>query len=323
MRRNPKQSGITLLEVIIASTLTAMITLGLAKAVDSGVALNERILNDDRGAEREQRLLGEIRHASFGALRVYGDSPVGTTLFAALENSGLPPLAGTQLPVPDRTGTLRPDAAGDRKVGNALFFLVEERPLDIENGGFSFRVDRVRFVAFYLTERTDALTAGDVTARLDLVRWISRPYVTKRSIERVPAGTTRTYVCTQLHGRGYRRTFTPDVLRNQAFHRITAGGAVTSSPVVDPVIAESTRVPARALFAKQSISVAPNKPRLNVPKFTFLDPTKPKFPSGFEVKIVGPFAASRVGVRLTALNGRRGHDASVIDVTRIFTIGAR
>ena len=313
-----RNSGFSLVEVVVAATVTLLLSLTVAESLRHSVDMNNRIVRSDTATQREQQMLGDVRQVALSAIRVYGNRDIGNSLFAALGNASDPEVPFTRLPCWHQEGTLRRDMVGEQYTGNALMFLVEEEPLDVSQTGFTRRVDRVRFVAFYLRSR-----GGGARQRLDLVRFVSKPYVTYKSVVGISDPITRSWLVGELHTRGHRRLFKVDEPRSSAFYPISSSGATSSTPVSNAIIAQAPTIRTRSLFRDHKMAVAPNHDEFKVPGFGQVDDTLPGFPGGFEVKLVGAYGAQRIAARLVVVHGSNTTDRAVTRVTRMFTIGAR
>ena len=321
MRRPTRLSGHTLVEVAVALVLSIGLALGLAETVGRAVSAHRTILVQDVGIRLHQRTLGDIRRAAFSAVRVMDDDGLGTEYLDALDTGSLALLPGTRLPVLDTSGRLSEDLV-DRRTGNTLLLIVEDQPLDLTPIATTYRLDVVRFTAFYLSRVSEKVIAGQ-DDRIDLVHFTSMPFVLRSGVDTVTDVTEQEALLDKLVELGYDRLITLDVDIDEAFHDISAAGEIDPNPVVAPVIAPSTRYPTRRLLYGRQMSVAENGAAVRVPKFALPDPDALEYPSGLEVKVAGPWAARRVLVRLALVTGAAGSHDIATDVTKVFTVGAR
>lgn len=319
--RQARTSGHTLVEVAVAIVLSVVLAVGLAETVGRAASAHKQILVQDVGTRLHQRTLGEVRKSAFSAVRVLGDDAAGAPFLAALDVGPLPMLTGTRLPVLDTSGRLAEDIAV-RKTGNAMLLVVEDQPLDLTPVATTYRLDVVRFAAFYLT-RVNEKVVDRQTDRLDLVHFTSRPYVLRAGVDAVTDSVEQDALLDAMVALGYDELITLDVDIDDAFHDVSASGVIAASPTTGPVITPSTRYPTRRLLFGRQMSVAENGTTVRVPLFALPDATAPDFPSGFEVKVAGPFAARRVLVRLALVTGAAGSHDIATDVTKVFTVGAR
>ncbi len=316
-----RRRGHTLVELSVAVALSVGLAIGLAETVGRAISAHRQILVQDVGTRLHQRTLGDIRRAAFSAIRVLGYDGTGGAYLDAIEKGALTLLPGSRLPVLDTSGRLAEDIV-ERKTGNALLFVVEEQPLDLTPVATTYRLDVVRFVAFYLT-RVNEKVIADQGDRIDLVQFTSMPYVLLAGVDAVTDTAEQDALLDELVTLGYDRLITLDVALNVAFHDIDAAGTVASSPTTSPVIAASTRHPPRRLLRRRQMSVAENGAAIGVPRFALPDTNALQYPSGLEVKVAGPWAARRVLIRLALVTGAAGSLDIATDITKVFTVGAR
>jgi len=317
-----RSRGHTLVEITVVLAISTLLGIGLNETVGRAIGAHKQLLVADMATRMQQKSLGKIRSAAFSAVRVLGADSVGSSIFAALDTAGLTPLAGTRLPVLDTSGRLAEDVAGAARTGNALLLAVEGRPIDVAPNGTLHRLDRVRFVAFYLTRLDEQVVAGQ-NDRLDVVQFTSRAYVLQSGVDAITDSTEQKDVLLALRAMELDRLVTLDVDAAAAFRDVSTLGVVGSSAVVDPVIDADDRFPVRRLLFGRPMSVANNGAPIGVPRFALPDPDAPDFPGGLEVKVAGPWAARRVLVRLALVGGGAGSHDVVSDVTKVFTVGAR
>ena len=305
MHRRKNSRGFTLLEVSIAMAIGVSLTIVLASVIDMTLKTQTQITLEDQSGSFGQKLLTDIRRAAFSSRRIYSDDSEGQGFFAALDNGSLPPITGTRLPLVNRDGRLEPDGASETDTGNALMFAIEAQPEDIPAGGSSFRVDRVRFIAFYVTERNTKVVAARNT-KLDVVRYVSGVYADYASIERIQDADDKDDVITALYASGLRYAWRSGYGVNSSFHALTVTGSMAGTPTASFTIAVDTDHPMKRLLENKRISVAGNGDLHDVPLYAQADVSLPLFPSGFEAKVVGPTGARKLLFRLSLLAGHPG-----------------
>jgi hypothetical protein len=220
----------------------------------------------------------------------------------------------------DAKGRLDPDAPGVRRTGNALLLACEDRPREFSTpGGGRYRVDIVRFVAVYPTRRAGKVVDA-APDRIDLVRFASRPYADKGSLEQIPVAAERVEVVKTLTAQGVGRAWVAGAPIDSAFFDLKADGSIAATAVASPVIDCPPEAPVRTMLNAVKASVAPNSPALRVPTFAELDTSAPGFPSGFEVKVVGPSGGRQVLVRLTILTGAHAGPDAASTTERLFSV---
>ncbi len=322
MRRTRNSVGHTLVEVAVAVTILTALLLVFGELVSVTAQAHGMVVTRDATTRTTQRLLRELHGAAFSTLRVLGDDAEGNSLFACLELNGMTPVAHTRLPVFSPDGGLGADPSGVDLTGNALLLVTEDRPLDVAVGGTTYRVDVVRFCAFYLTARTERVTLA-IDHKLDLARFTSVRYADVRSLNVIASSTDRATVGLALRDAGITRAWVPEEAAATAFHDIDGTGALEASPVSSPVIEAALDEPLRALLLGERVTVLENDTSRRVPLLAHADGA---FPCGFEAKVVGPWRPRRMLVRLVLAAGSPSSPVGldvVTDVSKILTIGAR
>jgi len=123
-----------------------------------------------------------------------------------------------------------------------------------------------------------------------------------------------------LRAGGITRTCISGVALAQTFFALNADGSISTTQVVAPVIDTTPDNRPRSMLGDSRSSVAPNSPALRVPSFAQLDNTMPAFPSGFEVKVVGPSGGRQVLLRLTLLTGAHSGPDAASTTERLFSV---
>ncbi|MHC4473182.1 MAG: type IV pilus modification PilV family protein, partial [Planctomycetota bacterium] len=183
-RASHREAGLTLLEVVLMMVLMAILLLVLSEVMGTVSAIQGRVHSQDLASTVSREVMEEIRACGLASRNIFIDDAQGQGFLAALETTAFPILTGSRLPLGDPSSPLVPDEAGETLTGNALLFAIQEPPVLIATTGGSYRVDHVRFVAFYLTKRSEKSVArrGD---RIDLVRFTSGAYPERPSIQAI------------------------------------------------------------------------------------------------------------------------------------------
>ena len=273
----------------------------------------------DRAAQQSAKLVGDLRSAGLSSRRLFQDDAEGRSYLAALTTTTYPILADTRLPVVDPAGRLEPDVAGGRRTGDTLLLACEDRPREFVTGANRHRVDVVRFFAVYPTLRAGRVVDA-LANRIDLVRFASRPYVDRASLDAITDAAEKVLVVQALRAGGISRAWVPGALVDTSFFDLNATGTVDTTPVLTPIIDTMPGVPERPMLGESKSTVAPNNAALRVPAFAQLDATIPLFPSGFEVKVVGPSGGRQVLVRLTILTGAHAGPDAASTTERLFSV---
>jgi hypothetical protein len=312
-------AGLSIVELTIATSLMVGVLLivneVLSTAQRSQVYINAR----DKAAQYSAKLVADLRAAGLSSRRVYQDDAEGRGYLAALDTTAYPILAGARLPVVDAAGRLDRDAAGVPRTGNAVLLACEDRPQQFTTSGARHRVDVVRFVSVYPTRRPGKFVEA-MPDRIDLVRLASRQYADRASLDQIAVATEKAEVVQALHAQGITRAWVAGAAVGSAFFALNSDGTISSTPVASPLIDAAPDNPARPMLGAAHISVAPNSPALRVPTFAELDVAAPAFPSGFEVKVVGPSGGRQVLVRLMLLVGVTGGPDAEAATVRLFSV---
>jgi prepilin-type N-terminal cleavage/methylation domain-containing protein len=319
MRKNRNRRGFTLLEVSVALVIGVSLTIVLGSVIDMTLRTQHQITLEDQSGSFGQKLLADIRRAAFSSRRIYSDDAEGQGFFAALDNGPLSPVVGSRLPLVNRDGRLEPDGVSETDTGNSLMFAIETQPEDVSVLGVGYRVDHVRFVAFYLTERDTKVVAARAN-KIDVVRFVSGVYADYSSIERITDTDDKDAVIEALHANGVRYAWRSGYDVNSSFYALTATGSMASTPTGAFTIAADADHPMRLLLEQKRISVAGNNDLHDVPLFAQSDVSFPLFPSGFEAKVVGPTGARKLLFRLSLLAGHPGRQDVHKRLQRVLTV---
>jgi hypothetical protein len=308
--RNPRRSrGVSLLELTIATGIFLGVMLMVQEVISTSQRAQVYIAARDRASQHSANLIADLRGAGLASRRVYQDDAEGRSYLAALDMTGMPLLADARLPVIDPLGRLELDGASAPRTGNALLLACEDRPQEFTATGGRYRVDIVRFFGVYPTRLPDKVVEA-MPDRIDLVRFASRQYVDKASLDQITVALDRSDVVQALHALGITRCWVAGAAIDSAFFQLNTDGSISTTPIASPVIDAPPDALPRLMIGATKASIAPNSPALRVPSFARTDVLKPAFPSGFEVKVVGPSGGRQVLVRLTLVCGvRDGPDA--------------
>ena len=272
-----------------------------------------------RAAQHSAKLIADLRGAGLSSRRLFQDDAEGRSYLAALNTTGLPLIEGAKLPVVDAAGRLDADTAGARRTGNTLLLACEDRPQQFTTSGAPHRVDVVRFIAAYPTRRPGKIIEA-MPDRIDIVRFASRQYADRASLDQITDPTERSDVVQALRAAGIDRTWVAGAAIGSAFFALNTDGTIAGAPIASPVIdAPPDNLP-RTMLGEAHMSVAPNSPALRVPSFAQLDVAAPAFPSGFEVKVVGPSGGRQVLVRHVLLAGVVGGPDAEAATVRLFSV---
>ena len=314
-----RERGMSLVELTVAITILGGTLLMVQELIGTTQSAQIYIVARDQAAQQSAKLIADLRSVGLSSRRLYQDDAEGRDFLAALDTAALPLIADTRLPIVDPAGRLDQDAAGARRTGNAILLACEDRPRQIQTSGARHRIDVVRFFCVYPTRRTGKV-ANAVADRIDLVRFTSRPYADKASIDQVTDPSERAEVVQALRAGGITRTCISGVPLAQTFFALNTDGSIATTEIVSPIIDPLPDDRPRPMLGNSKSTVAPNSAALHVPAFALLDNTIPAFPSGFEVKVVGPSGGRQVLIRLTLLTGTHSGPDAASTTERLFSV---
>lgn len=309
----------SLVEVTVATSILIGALLMVQEVIGTTQAAQVYIVARDRASQQSAKLIADLRSVGLSSRRVYQDDAEGRSYLTALDTAALPIIADARLPVVDPIGRLERDAVGVRRTGDALLLACEDTPMQIPTSGARHRIDIVRFFAVYPMRRTGKVVDA-IADRIDLVRFTSRPYADRASIDSISDPLEKADVVTALRAAGITRTWVAGVTIDQAFFALNTDGTISSTAVSTPIIDATPDNRPRTMLGDSRSSVAPNSPQLHVPSLAQIDNTIPSFPSGFEVKVVGPSGGRQVLVRLTLITGAHAGPDAASTTSRLFSV---
>lgn len=214
------------------------------------------------------------------------------------------PLADSRLPKIEETGSLIPGDSlfSASSVGNSLFFTNTEFPEILQlSSTYTSRIDCYIFNYYYLAQ-VSGYTIGNTPA-IKLMEWHSKKYADYTQINAL-SGNTKTLTIQKLYADSVTYAWDPTVTSpSSAFYSLNAVGTTTAQPghyLQQDSYKEMTRFARGVIWGKYRAGVSPNTGgSLNtnqpVPEYAT---ASGKFPSGFEIIIIGPRSAHRVFIRL-------------------------
>lgn len=334
MRRS--QRGFSLIEMLIVLAIISVIMIIVFSLIEETVhttmfneSHNDLAIMSQRGMNTLQAELLQTRVA-------FEEDATGAEYRSALAfPAGSPAVwSDSFLPIIDTAGEIEPDAAGTRLTGNALLIARQLPPLsimydhddDITTDDVEFLADRYRFEYVYLSPNPKRFALDYQT--LDLMMSTSGEYADFFQLSAMGSATSELA----------RKLITPDspdvvpILRawdpgqslNNAFYDL--GGALDdtfNAPVNRPTIPILTtkslfrellggRISGKMDYSVAYLAPPPLRP-IPLPALTPLsvyaepDPAEPGFPSGFEVKIVGPARNRKVMTRVVLMSNYRAN----------------
>ena len=315
-----RRSGVTLVEVIVSSAIAVAILLVVTEIVQTTTRAQTYVAARDRAQSRASLVVADLRAAGFASRRVYQDDAVGRAYLAALDAAGYAVMSGARLPVVDAAGRLEPDGGDLSRTGNAVLFACEDPPQDVTPAsGHVRRVDVVRFFGIFPTRVAGRVTQS-LADRIDLVRFSSRPYADRASLDAITDLADRADAIHALRAQGIDRAWLAGAAIGAAFFDLRIDGTISPTPVASPTITCLPDALPTLVLGDGRMTVAPNDAKLSVPSFAAADAAEPSYPSGFEVKIVGPSGGRQILVRLVVVAGANRDFDAVAQTTRIFAV---
>lgn len=326
-RSCPRAAGFTILEMVIASTLLAMMVYAVSSLALTGGQAQEYARRLNRATEITQDVLDRARLELISSVRVFGNDAEGLANLAILNLNGAPPpITRRVLPTVSPLLSMRRDTAGSQITGNSLFFTkLAWSDRFICTSGTDYIVDIYRWAYYYLTPEDGGPGAGRPIG-LNLVRVVGEPMADSNGIDRITNAADKAEILRHLndgtadaagvtHARCdlvWVRGAMPGVVGTIRQIRDGSGTLVTTPEAgrVSPWRIERTETTVRGLLSYRHHSIATNyaKPSFGVGRFGIIDNTSGGFPHGFEVQVVGPSSARQVLLHLVvASTMRTGH----------------
>ncbi len=294
--------GFTFLEMTVTLLITALGALLAERAVSTTQRADLFLAAVHRATERGSRLSYEIRDMVSSSRRIFGDDATGTSYLDALDLSGAPRASGTRLPSVDELALLEPDEPGAPRTGNVLLVAREAEPAmcvaDPATGRRRF-IDTYRFVCVYPTVSSRRIVAGQPLA-WDLVLWRSRPFPSLPQIQAIADVTERTRVVADLVEHfDLDMAWDPAQSADAGFFALAVDGTIALTPESAPVVGEDAQGSPGPRLVYAGMQLAATDPAIAGRQALFsVDDPGTWSPHGFEVKVVGPSGARKVGLRI-------------------------
>jgi prepilin-type N-terminal cleavage/methylation domain-containing protein len=331
MRPNQRrQRGFTLPEILVTIAIFSGLTLIVYTMIDQTLHLTMFNESHNDLTIMAQRAVNTMQTEILQTKTTFEEDSIGSAYRAALQlPAAQPQWTTTLLPIikSDTTSLAPDDGTGtSRYTGNSLLIARQLQPLSIfyDDDGkpgtpdIEFLVDRYRFEYFYLSPNA-ARSFGGTGFVLDLLQSTSKEYADYFQLSTLTSAQMKLIV-PKIISASVAQAWDTTQPVDQAFYDLSkATGGAFGTPLKSPQIAIAST---KSLFpglkggrisGKMDYSVAftPDKPvkpfPLRLPIFTFAqaDSTIPKFPAGFEVKIVGPAKARKVLTRMLLMSNYR------------------
>ncbi len=301
------KKGISLVEMMVAVAVMSIIVLAVSpmftltqKGYSSMEAHNALKMS---GQETINRIGNKLTQCK----RFFDGSAASTPFLARVSIASPTLLAGSKLPIVEETGTLSPSSSTfvASSVGNSVFFASIEAPCDVSVGAESVRIDSYQFNYYFLAE--DGTASLGPQRKIVIWEWHSKFYVDYIQIMSISNVTKRNSVVSILFSSGTTYAWDPSATNvNSAFYLLSAGGGITAEAThvilqdsLKPMIKMITGVTAGGF----RYGVSPNtgsafKSSQKVPNFATANA---KFPSGFELVVIGPNSSRQVFLRFVSV----------------------
>ena len=314
-------SGFTLVELMVAAVLLAIISLAIGRLSHSGMHAHEYARRLNRVTELNHDALDEMRLDLVSNMRLFGNDVEGNANLAVLDLSTSPAqLAGLRLPSLSAGGRLQADTPGAEITGNSLFFakLAWTDPFTCTSGNH-YLVDVYRWEYCYLSPVGTGPASGNPVG-LDFVRFLSEPLADAASIDRITNAADQAEVLLHLSAAtadADGKVHSPlEVVWRRGGLATAVGtlrqiddtdGSLSDTPIggrPNPWRVLPSEPGVRGQLASRTASVATNfaPPAFGVGRFGLVTTSGAGFPHGFEVQIVGPTSARQVLLRLVIAN---------------------
>jgi type II secretory pathway pseudopilin PulG len=301
--RPRRDTGFTIIEAVIVTVITALMTLVIERTV-SGVVDTERTMRAVRNTtERGQQLTDRVRDLVCMSRKLYQNDAIGNAYLAKLSRTRFTPLAGARLPLVDEVNPMGPDVAGTPQTGNCLLFLREGDPYRAVADKPTKKIrsiDTYRLVCIYLAQSTKTVVAGGLQA-VELVEWRSDAYPNYTQVSGIASATEKTAVVKDLYARfGVDYLWDPTGSVASSFYAIDGSGNIAASPTAVASIPEDLNVSfgGRLVSGNMAIARTDTTSKVRMPMFT-ADAVATWTPNGFEVKVTGPSGARQVWIHVT------------------------
>lgn len=321
--------GFSMIELIVAATLLALMALAVATLSVSGADAQEYAARLNRVTELNQDMVDRMRLELASSLRLFGNDGEGNGNLALLDLAGAPPrVAGSRLPSISPGASIRSDTAGNEITGNSLFFTrLSWTDRFVCTSGNEYLVDVYRWVYYYLTP-TDGGPSPGRPSGLNLVRVVSEPLADASSVDRISDPADQAELLLHLHdGSADADGVVHDpceVVWRRGGDPATAGtfrqveesdGSLWDDPVggrPDPwqILRAEADVKGLLSYRQHSVATVYSQANFGVGRYGLLSTAGGGFPHGLEVQVVGPSSARQVLLHLVLVSSSpRGRPA--------------
>jgi len=327
------QSGFSMIELVIASSLLGLLVMAVSTLAVSGGQAQDFTRRLSRATEVTQDIVDQMRLEMVSSVRVFGNDVEGNANLGILDMSGAPKgLSAYRLPVVSPNNTVARDTVGTQITGNSLFFTrLAWTDRFVCSSSREYMVDVYRWIFYYLTSVDGGPEAGSPLG-LNLVRVVSEPLVDAAGVDGIDDPNDQQEVLLHLlegtadangetHAKAQlvwlRGGLPSDVGTIRQIGSLN--GKLSDDPIEgreDPwLIHRATPVVDELLsYRHHSVASIYSLPAYGVGRYAVVDQSEDGFPHGFEVQVVGPSSARQVMLHLVVVSTQRQGQVAWADV---------
>lgn len=316
----PHQAGMTIVEVLAASAVLALMISIVMRVILSGSDAQHYADRTNRVTEITQDVIDDLRRELGSSIRLFESDATGAVYLSMLDLTGVKAALGRRLPAIDATGIFERDVVGAEKTGNSMLFARHAwSTTKTATSTNLYRVDVYRLVHFYLAAEDGGPQAGSATG-VNLCKWVSEPLIDGNQIDNIVDPTDQAEVLMHLvnqtadddgqtHPRAevvWLKGDDPSV-SGSLRHIDDADGSLSNVPLAPRTapwrFLRAPELSVDGLLHYRHHSIASNFGRasLGVAKFGITD-NGAQFPHGAEFQIVGPASARQVLLHLVLVS---------------------
>jgi hypothetical protein len=325
MRNNRHESGMTLVELTLTSTILVTLIWLMATLSMTSVKSGEYAKRISKDTEAVDEILNSMKRNLESSVFILQLNARGLDYASCLAKLTTEKLIGVSFPVVDENGIFERETVARSKSGNALVFAEHYRTDEFNCvSGNTYRIPIYRFHAYYIIEPKKGSEVEAVGA-FNFSMWISEPLADGLRIDNIANATDKFEVLQHLGDA------TPDV-NGDSFSKTrlvwkvggdprTAGVFRYIDPLTSPALFDFASFSAiqiqpdpkssrMDLLNFRGLGLAANNsaPQAGIAAFSQIDTTGDGFPHGFEVQITGPSSAREILLRIVIVDPVRGSE---------------
>ncbi|OQA89742.1 MAG: hypothetical protein BWY26_01639 [Elusimicrobia bacterium ADurb.Bin231] len=305
-----RTNGFTLVELIVAITIMAIITPVMSMVlfyVIKGFSSYEAINSINK---KNQEMLNRIYMRMSVNKRIFQNTSSDNQFLSRIQLTNCPSvLANSKLAKIEEGGSLSPDTTTfiAASAGNSLFFGSYEfastfnNVADSDSSTHTVKIDLYRFYYYYIT----ADNPHSITSRPSYrgIEWKSIPYVDYRELINITNSTLRSNTVKKIYAAGIRYGWDPAAtVASGSFYSLNSNGNITlqsAHNIQKDKYIDITKIATGIMGSAYRYGVSPNtagwpQAPLKIPEYGI---TNGSFPGGFETVIVGSSRGRKVLVR--------------------------